>query len=85
MMLKRCIDCGDAYEPDDFETRCDSCSIKHTPSTESELTSVELRIERDRIDEWDRERIKQDWKQAAADSRAAIIAKHSGKQKRVIY
>lgn len=85
-MLKSCINCNDVFEPDDqFIKRCDSCSIKHTPITKSEFTSVELGIERERIDEWDRERIKKDWKQAAEDSISAIIAKHSGKQKRIIY
>jgi len=79
-MIRTCLDCKEEYTTDDdYEKRCDTCSIRCTFATRPIETPIadELAI----ADKWTKETIKRGWKQAAADSRAKIMLDYNLRKK----
>jgi len=80
--LTSCNYCGEAFEPDEEkETRCDTCSLNNSATTESEQASLSKRLELEVADKWTKETIKKGWKQASLDSHAAILAAYASRKR----
>lgn len=80
-MIQNCQECSATYFTEEANTRCcDTCSLKRSSSLrQTPVTFTDKVAELEKADRWTKETIKRDWKQAAIDSRATIIAHYNAR------